>query len=158
MIEATVEQVEPTVVAFVEMRGPYAQMPQAFGTLYGWIGEHGLTPNGMPRGVYFTDPGVTPESESAWEVQAPLAGDPADAAVDERGCGVKHLGAHMEARTLYRGPYESIAPTYEALMGWIAEQGYTISGPPMEAYLSDPADTAPADYLTEVRIPVTAVA
>jgi AraC family transcriptional regulator len=157
MNDAALEQIGPSVVAFTEMHGPYAQMPEAFGTLYGWIAEHGLTPIGMPRGVYFTDPAVVPESEAVWEVQAPLAADPADAEADERGCGVKHLEAHTEARIVHRGPYESIAPTYEALAGWIAEQGLSVSGPPMEVYLTDPSDTAPADYLTEVRFPVSAV-
>lgn len=157
MAEPTIEHVEPSVVAFLEMHGPYSQMPRAFGTLYGWIARHGLTPSGMPVGVYFTDPAVTPESDAAWELQAPLDGDPADAAVDAEACGVKHLDAHTEARVMHRGPYDSIASTYQGLVAWIAEHGYVMAGPPMEAYLSDPADTAPADYLTEVRFPVTTV-
>ena len=153
-IDAQIEQVEPTAVAFVETYGSYAQMAEAFRELYGWVAAHGLTPNGMPRAVFLTDPAVTPESAAVWEVQAPLAGDPADVAADENGCGVKHLEAHAEARVLHRGPYEAIEPTYDALAKWIAGQGYEIAGPPMEVYLSDPSDTSPADYLTEVRFPV----
>jgi AraC family transcriptional regulator len=154
--DAQIEQVGPAVVAFVEIHGPYAQMPEAFRTLYGWMGAHGLTPIGMPRGVFLTDPATTPENEAVWELQSPVAGDPADAGADESGCGVKHLGAHTDAWVLYRGTYGSMGPAYSALSAWIAEHGYAISGPPMEVYLSDPSDTAPEDNLTEVRFPVRA--
>lgn len=154
MIDAQIEEVGRMAVAFVEMHGPYSKMPEAFRILYEWIGGRGLVPAGMPRGVYFTDPAVVPESDAAWELQAPLAGDPAEMEPDEGGCGVRHLPAHTEARVVHRGPYDSIAPTYAALGAWIAEHGFVIAGPPMEAYLSDPATTKPEDYLTEVRFPV----
>lgn len=154
MIEIRVEHVDPATVAFVEMHGPYSRMPEAFGTLYTWIQAHSLTPEGMPRAVYYTDPATTPEAEAVWELQTPLAGDAAEAAPDETGCGVKRLESRDEAATLYRGPYEGMEPTYRELIEWIAEHGYVISGPPAEVYLSDPASAAPEDYLTEVRFPV----
>lgn len=154
MIDAWVEHVEPEHVAFVQMRGPYSQMPEAFGKLYAWVGAHSFVPARMPRGVYLTDPATTPEAEAAWELQTPLAGEVTEAAADETGCGVRRTEAHEEAVTLYRGPYELMEPTYRALGEWIAANGHAIAGPPAEVYMSDPADTAPADYLTEVRFPV----
>jgi len=157
MGDAVVEQVAPAVVAFMGVRGPYSGVPAAFGTLYGWVARHGLTPSGMPRAAYMTDPAVVPEREAVWEVLTPVAGDPAEAPADETGCGIRHVGAHMEAVMVHVGPYESIAPTYRALALWTADNGYAIAGPPMEVYLSDPAQTAPADYVTEVRFPVTAI-
>lgn len=39
-------------------------------------------------------------------------------------------------------------------MTWIAANGYQIAGPFEELYYSDPNTTQPADYLTEIRIPV----
>lgn len=154
MAEAMIEQVESAAVAFVEMHGPYAQMPTAFGTLYGWVAAHGLVPEGMPRGVFLTAPDTTPEDAAVWELWVALAGDPGDVAMDAAHCGVKHVPAHTEAWILHKGPYDSIAPTYDALGGWVAEHGYVVTGAPMEVYLSDPAVTAPADYLTEIRFPV----
>lgn len=154
MTDAMIEQVERTAVAFVEMHGPYSQMPNAFGTLYGWVAAHGLVPAGMPRGVFLTAPATTPEEAAVWELWAGLAGDPEDVAMDEARCGVKHVPAHTEAWVLHKGPYDSISSSYEALGAWIAEHGYVVTGAPMEVYLSDPAETAPADYLTEIRFPV----
>ena len=65
----------------------------------------------------------------------------------------QRVGAADEACTIHRGPFESIASTYTQLGGWIADNAYAVSGPPAEVCLTDPADTAPEDYLTEVRLP-----
>jgi len=154
MFEAKVITTETATVAYVTMRGPYAQIPETMGRLYGWIGQHGLTPVGMPEGVYFTDPAEVPEAEALWEVRAPVSGDPAETEPDESGIGVKRIEPVTAASTMYKGPYNDIAPTYEALVGWIAENGYEISGPPSELYYSDAEKVPPSEYLTEVRIPI----
>lgn len=154
MFEAQVKMTEPQAVAFVSMTGPYAQMPQAMGRVYGWAAQHGLQPAGMPSAVYFTDPATVPEADALWEVRAPVAGDPADLAPDASGCGVKHVAAQKVASTMYRGPYEAIAEAYGSLGQWVAGQGLAMAGPPEELYYSDPATTKPEDYLTEIRVPV----
>jgi effector-binding domain-containing protein len=154
MFEAKIEHVEPMWVAFVEMRGAYAQVPQALGTLYAWVGAHGLIPAGMPRAVYFTDPASTPEADAIWEVQTAVIGQPAAQPADAQGAGVKLLEAADQAVTVHRGPYETLGDVYTSLGGWVTDNGYELAGAPLEAYLSDPATTAPADYLTEVRFPV----
>jgi len=155
MIQAEVKKLEPVTVAYLPMRGPYRQMPEAFGTVYGWIETHGLTPGGMPVGVFYTDPESTPEEHAVWELQAPLTGENADAQPDESGVGIKTLPERTMAVTMYKGPYSEMSSTYLELGNWIAELGYTVSGPPEEAYYSDPATTSAEEYLTEIRFPVT---
>lgn len=154
MAEARIEHVEPTTVAFIEMQGPYSRMPEAFRTLYSWVQQHSLVPSGMPRGVFLTDPATTLESESFWELQAPLNGSPPELAPDDTGCGVKQNAPHDDAVALHRGPYDGMEPTYRDLAEWVSEHGYTVIGPPTEVYLSAPSEVAPEDYLTEVRFPV----
>ena len=53
-----------------------------------------------------------------------------------------------------QGPYELIAPAYEALWAWMAEQGLVPNGPPRELYLNDPSGLDPAEYLTEIQVPI----
>ncbi len=55
---------------------------------------------------------------------------------------------------MHKGPYETVAPTYEDLWTWIGANGYRIAGPPMEIYFSDPNKVAPEEYLTEIQMPV----
>lgn len=153
MIDVQLKTTDPETVAFIPMHGPYEQIPEAMGRLYGWVGQHGMQPVGMPAGVYLTDPklGV---AEAAWEVRTPVAGDVPDTPVDEAGCGIKHVDPHLVAFAMHHGPYESIGATYDELMAWVEANGYRIVGPPEELYFSDPETTAPADYLTEIRFQV----
>jgi effector-binding domain-containing protein len=154
MIDVQLKQTEPGTVAFISMHGSYEQIPEAMGRLYGWVGQHGMQPVGMPAGVYLTDPTLG-QAEALWELQAPIADELPDAPVDDACCGVKHVHPHLVAFTIHRGPYETIGATYGELAGWIDTNGFEVDGPPEELYFSDPQTTAPADYLTEIRFPVT---
>lgn len=141
-------------VAFIPMRGAYGQVPDAMGRLYGWIAQHGLRPEGMPSAAYLSDPEAGPESEAVWEVRAEIAGGASASEPDDAGVGVRTEAARLVASTLYRGPYEQMAPVYHALQEWIDANGYRTVGAPEEVYMSDPATTRPEEYLTEIRFPV----
>lgn len=141
-------------VAFASMRGTYAQIPAAMGRLYGFAGQSGLTPTGAPRVVYFTAPDAGPEADALWELWAPVAGEPPETVPGETGLGVKRVPGKLVASTMHKGPYEDIEPTYRALAEWVDDQGYELVGPPEEIYYSDPLNTPPEEYLTEVQFPV----
>jgi len=153
-IEVTVKKTEPMTVAFVSMKGPYTLMEEAFGRLYGWIGQKGYIPAGPPLGTYFNDPQQVPAAELLWELRSPIAGDVTPIGPDKRGLGVKRVEGAEVAATMHKGPYDKIGAIYGALVGWIAANGYEIAGPPEEVYLSDPGKTPPQELLTEVRFPV----
>lgn len=139
-------------VAYLPMTGPYAQIPGAFGRLYGWVAAHGLAPAGMPSGVFLTDP-AEGEALARWELQAPIAGDHSDVPVDASGCGIKHVAPRLVASAMYHGPYQGIGPAYAEVAAWIRTNGYAITGPPEELYYSEPT-TPPEETLTEIRFPV----
>lgn len=153
MFQASVERTEPTSVVFVVKRGPYAQIPASFGRLYHWAQSAGHAPSGMPSTVYLSGVDV-PEEQAEWELRAPLSDEPRPFGPDSSGLGIKRIEPHLVASALHRGPYDSVGPTYSALLEWIAENGYEVDGPFEEAYLNDPGETSPEEYLTEVRIPV----
>lgn len=154
MFDAEVKTTEPMTVAFIPMQGVYSQVPEALGRVYGWVAQHGLMPAGMPSAVYFTDPNEIPETEAVWEVRAPIEEDLPESVPDESGCGVKHIPPQKVASTTFRGPYEGLGSAYDSLAEWITGNGLHVVGPPEEVYFSDPAETPPEEYLTEVRFPV----
>jgi len=154
MFDPGIKQTEPITVAFLAMKGPYAQIPEGMGRLYGTAAQIGLMPTGMPMAVYFTDPAEGPESEALWELWAPVAGEPEPLAADESGFGIKVVPSERVVFAMHRGPYELIGDTYDQLMAWLQTESYTMSGAPREAYLSDPNTTAPEDYLTEIQLPI----
>lgn len=156
MSEPTIVTVEPTNVAVLRMTGACSQTPEGYGRLYGWIAAHGLQPAGMPAAVYLTMPGGK-EEDALWELWAPIAGDAPETGPDEAGVSVRHVPAYEAVSVMHIGPYDSIPPTYQLAMGWIAAHGLAMSGPPMERYYSDPAEVPPEEYRTEVLLPVRAV-
>ena len=153
-IEVTIKKTEPRTVAFVSKKGPYTQIGEAFGKLFGWIMEKGYAPAGPPSGMYFNAPGQVPDEELLWELQCPIGGEISPSGPDERGLGVKRVEAAEVASTVHKGPFHEVGQTYGALVGWIMENGYEIVGPAEEIYLSEPEKTPPEELLTEVRFPV----
>jgi effector-binding domain-containing protein len=150
-IEVTIKKTEPRTVAFVAMKGPYTKIPEAFPKLFGWIVEKGYIPAGSPMGVYFNAPGEVPDEELLWEIQCPIGGDVAPSGPDEQGLGVKRVEGAEVASTMHKGPFDQVGATYDALAGWIMENGYEIVWPCEEVYLSDPEKTPPEELLTELR-------
>lgn len=153
MLDVEIKTTEFQTVAFLPMHGAYAQIPEAFARLYGWIARHGLRASGMPSSVYLTDPATVPESAAAWEVRAPVEGNPAEAEPDASGVGIKRVAPNLVAAAMYRGPYEKIGPAYGEIAAWIPAHGYHVNGPPEEIYFSEPS-TPPEDTLTEIEFPV----
>lgn len=156
MSEIAVRETEPMDVAFLPMTGPYTQIPEGFGRLYGWIGTHGLSPEGMPAASYLTSPAEVPQEQARWELWAPLAGEPDEADADAAGVGIKHVPRTRVVASMHRGPYESMASTYEAIWKYMEAHELIPVGPPVERYYSDPGKVPPAEYLTEVLVPVHA--
>ena len=153
-IEVTVKKTEPRTVAFVAMKGPYSRIPEAFPKLFHWIVGKGYIPAGPPSGTYFNAPEQVPAEELLWEIQCPIGGDVAPSGPDDQGLGVKWVEGVEVAATMYKGPYEKVVGTINALEGWIAENGYQIVGPYEEVYISEPDKTPPEELLTEIRFPV----
>ena len=154
MLEPRTLRLEPMTVAYLEMRGAYGQIPAGFATLYQWLATMGLAPEGMPQAVYYTNPAEVPESESRWELWAPVAPGSPPQATDGRGRGVKVVPARTVATAVHKGTYDSIDETYEELWRWVAERDYEVIGPPEEAYLTDPAEAPPEEYLTQISFPI----
>ncbi len=154
MSEPRVAQAEPMTIAYLKMRGAYAQIPGGYGTLYRWVATRGYAPAGMPRAVYLTNPAQIPEPEAEFELWAPVAPGPPEETPGEGGCGLKRVPARTLAIAVHTGPYDSIGATYETLVRWIAEHGRTIVGPCEETYMTDPAEAPPEEYVTEVAFPV----
>jgi len=154
VFKPSVQNVEEQLVAYKMMVGEYSKTPEGLGELYRWIEASGIVPAGVPQAVYLTMPETSPESEALWELWAPVAGAVEEREPDDRGIGIKTVPATRSASLMYQGPYEDIGPEYARLWTWIAENSFVPSGPPRELWYSDPATTEPAEYLTEIQMPI----
>jgi effector-binding domain-containing protein len=149
----TVREEAARTVAYRPMQGPYARIPDALQALYAYLEANRLTSAGPPVGVFLTDPHEVPEAEARWEVWWPIAEQRPDEEPGANGIGIRALAPRQLAVTIHTGPYDAVAAAYARAAAWIEEHGYTVVGPPEEAYLSEP-DVAPEAIRTEIRFPV----
>jgi effector-binding domain-containing protein len=57
------------------------------------------------------------------------------------------------ASVMFRGPMDSVGQTYEALMRWVADNGYRLAGQSRELYHAWYTDD-PSRNVTEIQVPV----
>jgi len=124
-------------------------MGQAFGEIFGYLGQLGVQPAGPPLSIYH-DPEFK-EDDLDIEIGVPC---------ERRLAGKGHLdGRELPggpvATTLHAGPYDSIGQAYQALYAWIQEHGHETDGPPREVYLVSFGQTQnPDEFRTELAWPL----
>lgn len=64
------------------------------------------------------------------------------------------IPAGLAATCTYTGPYEKMAPAYEALNACIKENGREATGIAYEYYLNGPPETPPEEYQTRIVLPL----
>lgn len=155
MGDIAIVDVEPQMVIGLRRRGPYKQISDMIPELYEFAEKNGVVIVGAPIFVcHETSVEEAMEAEAKGnadvEVVFPVAGD-----VKASG-EIKHyeLAGGKMAKTVHKGPYEAMVPTYEKLYAWLEENGKHIVGPTWEIYLSDPREVPPEEYITEIYVPV----
>lgn len=154
---ASIQNKKPGLVAFLPMQGTYDQTPDGFQRLYAWIEEHGLKATGAPTAIYYNIAQDPSGADAIWELQASIKDEVSEAEPDESGVGVKLTPALTVVSTIHKGPYDRVTPTYQTLWEWVEDNGYELSGAPMERYLNDPNDVGEDECLTEIIMPIEKV-
>lgn len=133
--------------------GSYMDIGRAFGQLYMVLGQRGLVQPGQKMvALYYDDPDIVPEAQlrssagvvplKPYAVEAPLETRPIR--------GGEYAVLH------YKGPYAGMRAAYQWLYGqWLPASGREAAdAPAFEDYLNSPRDTAPADLLTDICLPL----
>ncbi len=150
--EVVLKKIEPIQAACLRDVVPnYGSVGRLLGELFGELNQKSFAPAGPPIALYYDE--EYREQDVDVEVAVPVGGSPQ--AAGER-VTFRDLPAGEMASLVRRGPYDDFSPAYQALMGWIQENGYRIAGPNREIYLQGPGEGIdPADYVTEIQFPVT---
>lgn len=83
-------------------------------------------------------------------------GFPVESAVQHQGIILSGMFSEaMCAVTEYTGNYENLESGHDAVQQWIIERGLSLSGPPMEIYLTDDSDSDPSTWKTKICYPVS---
>lgn len=153
MYPVEIRQHGPRRLAAIPHKGPYMLIGAAFEQLSATIGPRGLFARVGPMvAAYYDSPDDTPpealRSHAAFECPEDMALAPPLEEVRLPG------GAH--AVLTHRGPYAGLQAAYGHLFGaWLAGSDRAPADSPVfEVYLNSPMDTAPADLVTEIWMPL----
>jgi effector-binding domain-containing protein len=122
--------------AFIEAKGPYDKIPfdEYFGKLMTFAKE---SKAGMRWGmfvIYANDPHVTPPADLVSKVAIPI-GKAVPASGDIK---VDTLPDMDVAIKVHDAPAEDYQKSYTELQKWVDENGYLITGAPLEVYTGKP--------------------
>jgi AraC family transcriptional regulator len=152
--KVAIETLPAMTVIALPMTGSYDQHEKALRTLMEYVGPRGAVVQGPPFGIYYSDPTQISADSLQWEVCVPVvAGTKADGPFL-----VRDMGEMQAATVLCTGPFDKTATCYAALFDWAAQNGYTITGPAQEHWLSDPRTVKPEKRETRIAFPVARAA
>ncbi len=127
-----------------------ACMGEAFGSLMGFMGEHGIQIAGAPLAIYH----AYSETEATYDVAVPVSAADAERAAGHADikAGASHAGRALKA--VHVGPYTKLADTYSRIMPYMEQEGLPPTGPSWEVYMNDPESTPEDELITEIYFPV----
>jgi len=161
MIKPQIVELKPIEVLYVRRVGEYNKvagdawevlMSFAYGQKIKYK-KNLMGKNAMMFGIGHDDPNITSENELRYD--ACISYD--DKSVKPEGeIGVKTIEGGKYVNYLHKGAYDGLKESYQKLMDWIIENGYTMADkPPFEKYLNrDPRRTKPENLKTEIYIPI----
>lgn len=155
MIEISVVDEKPQLVAGMRRRGHYREIAVMLPALFEYSLKQGAIIAGPPLYIWHEksvdDAFKADEAGNAdIEVCVPIAAKIPES--DVVMCYI--LPGGKNAQIIHKGPYEDCGPVYERLFAWLEESGLKLMGPIRESYLNDPKEVAPEDILTIVHAPI----
>ena len=140
-------------IVSIRDRRPAQALPgflaEAFGEMYGQLGVLGVGPAGPPFVIYHEFGPELIDAEVAIPISRPV--------LSEGRVQARVLPAATVASTLHVGPYEALGAAYTAVTDWIAVNTCEAAGPFQERYLNGPDQATPAEYRTEVEVPIVPI-
>jgi AraC family transcriptional regulator len=153
IVEARIETLPKTKVAFVRHLGPYDQCGVAWEKLCRWAGPKGLlAKDTVFLGICHDDPEITPPDKIRYDASIVVTAS----VPPENEVGVTEIGGAEFAVATHLGAYEKLHNSYAEMAGrWIPSQGRECaSAPSLEFYRNSPEDTPPEKLVTDIYIPL----
>jgi effector-binding domain-containing protein len=146
--EVELKELAPVTVVYLEHQGPYWRMGHLFSQVAEFAARYEQAGPMFAR--YLDDPAqVDPQGLRA-EVGF-FANGPVDVS---KPYLLAEWPARRVAALTVRGHYGRAPARYARVLEWINDHGYQAAGPITEVYLATGGAAAPADRVTEIRVPV----
>lgn len=140
-------------LAALAHRGSFMEIGTAFDRLINWaLSRHLLGPETSMIGVYYDDPQAVAEKDLRADACVSIGPE----IQPEGDIRIIDLAPGRHAVLLHRGPYAELNKAYAWLYGtWLPQSGEEAADRPIhEVYLNNPRELPPAEWLTEVCLPL----
>ena len=152
-MEIELKKTEEKQVAYIFYTGPVEDMGDLIGEIVDWMMNQNVEMTGPPYSAYFTSPAEVAPEDMQYEMGVPFLGEASEAGKVK----IKNMPAQQVLSTLHKGPYNEVGSVYEILMNKVIEDGYQMTGAPLEIYFNSPIEVPETDLLTEVQFPVVKI-
>jgi AraC family transcriptional regulator len=153
MYSVELRQIGPLRLAAFDHAGSYMEIGPVFERLFAWAGGRGLLrPDTRMIGLYYDDPAAVPVAKLRSKAAVTLP----DGQTPDGGAQVVELPGGRHAVTRHKGPYAELEMAY----GWLYREWLPTSGqepadwPIFEEYLNNPRTVPPAEWLTDICMPL----
>lgn len=142
------KQAQP--VLSIRTRSSVNDLPKVLGEAYGkimqYMGEMSETPTDAPFVAYYNMDMEDLDIEVGFPVSKPI---PGNGEVNQ-----SEIPACKQVSCIHIGSYSKSESAYNALIQWVAENGYEAVGTAYEFYLNDPMDTPEDQLKTRIMYPL----
>ncbi|HEX2115738.1 MAG TPA: AraC family transcriptional regulator [Alphaproteobacteria bacterium] len=151
--DVEIRKFQPLRLAALRHAGSYMEIGGTFDRLFAWGAGRGLVgPKTRSFGIYYDDPGSVPvdklRSEAAFTIVDDVKVDGDVRAITLEGgryAVIQHVGPYAELERAYSWLYRD----------WLPQSGEEAANrPTFEEYIKGPKDLPPAEWLTEVALPL----
>jgi AraC family transcriptional regulator len=153
IMNVKIQQLKPTVVAFMRHVGPYDQVGVTWDELLTVLGKEGWL--GGPAqfiGICHDDPAVTLSNKVRYDACVTVDGN----FRGQGGVSTQTIPGGDYAVMTHFGPYETLGESYAKLLGqWLPRSGRSLRTTPcFEIYLNSPESAEPEDLITDIHAPL----
>ncbi len=150
--EVSIKFMMPMRVASLDRKGPRDEMGKTLEQISQALQEKKMKPAGSAIGLLYEDPKTADLLKAHLEACVPISGK----IKGEGDLKSKDLPKGAFACLTHTGPLEKIPEAYRAVLNWIEENSYQISGPPQEVYHKGPEEGkgGSPDLLIGLQLPV----
>ena len=149
-MEIELKKTEEKQVAYIFYTGPVEDMGDLIGEIVDWMMNQNVEMTGPPYSAYFTSPAEVAPEDMQYEMGVPFLGEASEAGKVK----IKNMPAQQVLSTLHKGPYNEVGSVYEILMNKVIDEGYQMTGAPLEIYFNSPMEVPETELLTEVQFPI----
>lgn len=146
----------PIRLAALPHQGSYMEIGTTFERLMAWAAPRGLIGSTTRSfGIYYDDPDAVPAAKLRSEATLSI---PDDMTKVDAPARIVTLAGGRHAVLRHKGPYAELESVYRWLYKeWLPRSGEEPDDRPcFEEYLNNPRDLPPADWLTDICLPLAA--